>query len=180
MSAANRIGVDQTLVIVASSIVGAILLAAVVGYFLLARKYRHHHQEIKDEFSELASCEKQDKNDDPSRRHPQAITTTTTTTTTTPTDVNEKLSSVMVPIVIPLTSAPLPPVPRSPIPQLVQVADRIQKGEAIESGKRPSPNPHAMIMSRMSTEDDEGIDIYLCQSVPVTESFYTDLDTGLK
>ncbi|KAK3805846.1 MAG: hypothetical protein J3Q66DRAFT_359850 [Benniella sp.] len=44
--------------------------------------------------------------------------------------------------------------------------------------KQASPHPHAMILSRMSTEDNESMNIYFCSSVPVTDSFFADMETG--
>jgi hypothetical protein len=44
--------------------------------------------------------------------------------------------------------------------------------------KQASPHPRAMILSRMSTEDNESMNIYFCSSVPVTDSFFADMETG--
>ncbi|KAF9363232.1 hypothetical protein BGX34_004580 [Mortierella sp. NVP85] len=44
--------------------------------------------------------------------------------------------------------------------------------------QQASPHPRAMILNRMSTVDNESMNIYFCSSVPVTDSFFADMETG--
>ncbi|KAI8359560.1 hypothetical protein B0O80DRAFT_440542 [Mortierella sp. GBAus27b] len=54
----------------------------------------------------------------------------------------------------------------------------VQGGEKMLQELQASPHPRAMLMRRMSTDDNEGMDIYFCNSIPVTSSFFADMETG--